>query len=64
MDSGELVPAAVFRDPIVGLIGTIAHAKKYTWAEDPGVAEFISKLDGCASELASLLPENQEVTGQ
>jgi hypothetical protein len=48
----------------VGLIGTIAHAKKYTWAEDPGVAEFISKLDGCASELASLLPENQEVTGQ
>jgi hypothetical protein len=62
-EPGELVPAADFRDLIVGLIGTIEDAKKYTWAEDPVVAEFIRRLDGYVTGLAGLLPENSTSGG-
>lgn len=55
----EWVRAGDFRDPIVGLIGTLAHARKYTEAEEPFVKDLLDRLDSITNELVSLLPENQ-----
>jgi hypothetical protein len=56
----ELIEARAVRDPLVGLIGLIDHARKYTWAEDPDVAEFLKRLGAITEELARAMPENQQ----
>lgn len=55
----ERIPAAPVRNTVVGLAGTLAHARKYTWAEQAGVSGLLARLDALVSELAGQLPENQ-----
>lgn len=57
--SDDMVSAAVFRDPIVKLIGLLSAADKYQWSQESPVAEFLQAVDAAVVELASLLPENQ-----
>jgi hypothetical protein len=60
-----MIPAAAVRNTTVGFIGTLAHARKYTWAQQPEVAELLDRLDALVTELAAQLPENAPAqTGQ
>ena len=58
VDPDEVIPAAGIRNTTVGFIGTLAHARKYTWATDGSVAELLDRLDALVTELAAQLPEN------
>lgn len=54
----EQIPAAPVRNTAVGLIGTLDHARKYTWSQQAEVAELLGRLDELTAELAGQLPEN------
>ena len=58
MTYDEQIPAGPVRSTAVGLIGTLAHARKYVWAEQPEVAELLRQLDSLVDELVCQLPEN------
>ena len=59
-EGAEVIPAGPVRSAVVGLAGTISHARKYTWAERPEVADLLARLDRLVDELVAQLPENQD----
>ncbi len=52
------------RSHALKLWGLISSARKYTWSQEPNVAELLADLDAEVGRLADLLPENVEAEQQ
>lgn len=48
------------RTAVVIIAGLLCGARKYTWAEETGAAEYLRQIDAAIGALASLLPENRD----